>query len=52
MTDPQREHSTEAAEGEVSGDDDPGGRTPHSQDPAEGDAGTAEDAAAADVFGG
>jgi hypothetical protein len=49
MTDPQREHTTEPAEGEVPGDDDPGGRTPHPQDPAEG---TAEDAAAADVFGG
>jgi hypothetical protein len=49
MTDPDREHTTEAAEGDVPGDEEAGGRTPHPQDPAEG---TAEDAAAADVFGG
>ena len=49
MTDPDREHTTEPAEGQEPGDDETGGRTPHPQDPAEG---TAEDAAAADVFGG
>jgi hypothetical protein len=53
MTDPERPHTTEPAEGDPSGDDSPGGRTPHPQEPAEGaDEGTAEDAAAADVFGG
>jgi hypothetical protein len=36
MTDPDRPHSSEAAEGDAPGDDEPGGRTPHPQDPAEG----------------
>jgi hypothetical protein len=52
MTDTDRQHTTEPAEGDLPGDE-PGGQTPHPQDPAEGpDEGTAEDAAAADVFGG
>ena len=36
MTDPERRHTTEPAEGEEPGDDATGGRTPHPQDPAEG----------------
>jgi hypothetical protein len=36
MTDPDRQHSSEPAEGDAPGDDDPGGRTPHPEDPAEG----------------
>ena len=53
MTEPDRQHTTEPAEGDVPGDDEPGGRTPPPQDPAEGpEEGTAEEAAAADVFGG
>ena len=43
MTDPDRVHTTEAAEGDV--DDDAGGRTPHPEDPAEGpDRGVVPDA--------
>jgi hypothetical protein len=42
MTDPDREHTEEPAEGAVSpGDDEQDGRTPHPEGPAEGDAGTA-----------
>ena len=44
MTDPDREHTTEPAEGQEPGDDETGGRTPHPQDPAEG-----ADAAGLDV---
>ena len=37
MTDPDRSHTAEPAEGaEPGGDDGAGGRTPHPQDPAEG----------------
>jgi hypothetical protein len=36
MTDPERQHTADPAEGEEPGDDAPGGRTPHPQDPAEG----------------
>ena len=57
MTDPDRPHTTEPAEGDAPRDDSPDGRTPHPQEPAEGadegtEGGTAEDAASADVFGG
>jgi hypothetical protein len=44
MTDADRQHTTEAAEGDVPGDDEAGGRTPHPEDPAEG-----PDAAGVDV---
>ena len=36
MTDPDRPHTAEPAEGDLPGDDRAGGRTPHPQDPAEG----------------
>jgi hypothetical protein len=36
MTDPDRQHTTEPAEGAVRGDDQAGGRTPHAEEPAEG----------------
>ena len=36
MTDPDRQHSTEPAEGEDPGEHGAGGRTPHPQDPAVG----------------
>ena len=36
MTDPERQHPAEPAEGEEPGGDADGGRTPHPQDPAEG----------------
>ena len=36
MTDPERQHTAEPAEGEEPGGDADGGRTPHPQDPAEG----------------
>ena len=36
MTDPDRPHTSEPAEGQEPGNDGAGGRTPHSQDPAEG----------------
>lgn len=49
MTEPDRVHTTESAEGDEPGDEETGGRTPHPEDPAEG---AAEDAAGADVFGG
>jgi hypothetical protein len=37
MTEPERMHSTEAAEGDQAGDEETGGRTPHSEQPAEGE---------------
>jgi hypothetical protein len=37
MTDPDRVHSTESAEGDEPGDEETGGRTPHSEEPAEGE---------------
>jgi hypothetical protein len=36
MTDPERMHSSESAEGDEPGDEETGGRTPHPEDPAEG----------------
>ena len=36
MTDPERQHTADPAEGEEPGGDSDGGRTPHPQDPAEG----------------
>lgn len=37
MTDPEREHTQEPAEGaQRPGEDQPGGRTPHAEQPAEG----------------
>jgi hypothetical protein len=36
MTEPERQHTADPAEGEESGGDADGGRTPHPQDPAEG----------------
>jgi len=37
MTDPDRQHTSEPAEGGVPGEEEaPGGRTPHPEDPAEG----------------
>jgi hypothetical protein len=36
MTDPERTHSTESAEGDEPGDEETGGRTPHPEDPVEG----------------
>ena len=36
MTDPDRVHTTESAEGDEPGDDATGGRTPHAEEPAEG----------------
>ena len=36
MTDPERQHTAEPAEGAEPGGDADGGRTPHPQDPAEG----------------
>jgi len=36
MTDPDRMHTTESAEGDEPGDEETGGRTPHSEEPAEG----------------
>ena len=36
MTDPERPHTAEPAEGGEPGGDDAGGRTLHPQDPAEG----------------
>jgi hypothetical protein len=37
MTEPDRQHTTESAEGDEPGDEETGGRTPHSEQPAEGD---------------
>ena len=37
MTEPERTHSTESAEGDEPGDDETGGRTPHPDQPAEGE---------------
>jgi hypothetical protein len=36
MTEPDRVHTTESAEGDEAGDEETGGRTPHTEDPAEG----------------
>jgi hypothetical protein len=36
MTDPERAHTTEPAEGGNPPGEDPSGRTPHPEDPAEG----------------
>jgi hypothetical protein len=36
MTDPDRPHTAEPAEGDSPGNGSPEGRTPHPQDPAEG----------------
>jgi len=45
MTEPERTHSTEAAEGDLPGDDETGGRTPHSEQPAEGEESDSENEA-------
>ena len=37
MTEPERAHSSEAAEGDLPGDEETGGRTPHSEQPAAGE---------------
>ena len=37
MTEPDRVHTTESAEGDEPGDEETGGRTPHPEEPAEGD---------------
>jgi hypothetical protein len=37
MTEPERTHTTESAEGDEPGDEETGGRTPHSEQPAEGE---------------
>ena len=37
MTEPDRVHTTESAEGDEPGDEETGGRTPHSEEPAEGE---------------
>ena len=37
MTESERTHTTESAEGDEPGDEETGGRTPHSEQPAEGD---------------
>jgi hypothetical protein len=36
MTESERTHTTESAEGDEPGDEETGGRTPHSEQPAEG----------------
>jgi hypothetical protein len=36
MTEFERMHTTESAEGDEPGDEETGGRTPHSEQPAEG----------------
>ena len=36
MTEPDRMHTTESAEGDEPGDEETCGRTPHSEEPAEG----------------
>ena len=37
MTEPDRVHTTESAEGDEPGDDETGGRTPHTEEAAEGE---------------
>jgi hypothetical protein len=37
MTESERTHTTESAEGDEPGDEETGGRTPHSEQPAEGE---------------
>ena len=37
MTEPERLHTSESAEGDEPGDEETGGRTPHSEAPAEGE---------------